>query len=73
VKPGKAARAIVYYRRTGQHALAHYLEDQLAKAGRCRICGARLTDEDSIRRGIGPTCWAKRERVSPMGVTENTS
>jgi len=26
--------------------------------GACAVCGRRLTDADSIKRGIGPTCYA---------------
>lgn len=26
----------------------------------CQICGAELTDPQSIQRGIGPECWAKQ-------------
>ena len=28
--------------------------------GRCGICGKRLTDPESVGRGIGPACWANR-------------
>lgn len=27
--------------------------------GRCSVCGRKLTDSESIRRGMGPTCRAK--------------
>lgn len=27
----------------------------------CAICGHPLTDKDSIRRGVGPDCWAKMQ------------
>jgi hypothetical protein len=56
------ARAVVYYRRTDQHALAHYWEDQLAKAGRCKRCGRLLTEPVSVERGIGPECVKKERR-----------
>tara|TARA_B100001287_G_C22685292_1_gene533011 strand:- start:2289 stop:2678 length:390 start_codon:yes stop_codon:yes gene_type:complete len=29
---------------------------------RCEDCGQILTDPDSIDRGHGPTCWAKKEQ-----------
>lgn len=28
----------------------------------CLICGRKLTDPDSVKRGIGPVCWSKIER-----------
>jgi hypothetical protein len=31
----------------------------LLHAGRCGLCGKRLTTPESIERGIGPRCWAK--------------
>lgn len=27
---------------------------------RCNVCGRKLTDAESIKRGYGPVCW-KRE------------
>lgn len=27
--------------------------------GKCSVCGRKLTDSESIKRGIGPTCRAK--------------
>jgi len=27
--------------------------------GRCAVCGRRLTDPESVRRGIGPKCYRK--------------
>lgn len=35
----------------------------------CLVCGAELTDKDSIERGIGPTCWAKVEGYEPSKTT----
>ncbi len=26
---------------------------------RCKACHRRLSDPDSIRRGVGPSCWKK--------------
>lgn len=26
---------------------------------RCRMCGKKLTDPESIHRGFGPACWAE--------------
>lgn len=43
-------------------ARAEQLEVALAAAGRCRHCGRELTDPESVRRGIGSTCWAKGAR-----------
>jgi hypothetical protein len=28
----------------------------------CKICGRKLTLPESIRRGIGPICWARKQR-----------
>lgn len=38
------------------------LTDALAGSGRCGDCGKALTDPESIERGIGPDCAAKRVR-----------
>ena len=27
--------------------------------GKCAVCGRKLTDEDSVERGVGPECWKK--------------
>lgn len=29
--------------------------------GRCALCGRRLTDNESLLRGIGPECWRKTQ------------
>lgn len=31
--------------------------------GRCAACDLPLTDPESIKRGFGPTCWARKERA----------
>ena len=30
---------------------------EMIHAGKCGKCGRKLTDEKSIERGFGPTCW----------------
>jgi len=32
----------------------------------CRVCGRRLTHPESVKRGIGPVCWARiqKERIA---------
>ena len=37
---------------------------------RCLVCGRTLTDPDSIRRGIGPDCWAKLGGITAMHTPE---
>lgn len=40
---------------------------------RCKACGHRLSDPESVKREIGPTCWAKGggERFQlPLGLEE---
>ena len=27
--------------------------------GKCAVCGRKLTDDDSVERGVGPECWKK--------------
>jgi hypothetical protein len=56
------ARAVVYYRNTGQPALAEHWEAELAKAGRCPCCGRLLTDPKSVADSIGPQCRRKEPR-----------
>jgi len=34
----------------------------MGKETRCLICGRRLTDPVSVRRGIGPVCLARLPR-----------
>lgn len=43
------------------------LRDALRAAERCQRCGRRLTDEESIARGIGPDCATKAEAVAATG------
>lgn len=31
---------------------------------RCLICGRELKDEESIKRHIGPTCWARIQQIA---------
>lgn len=40
---------------------AENLDDQLRQAVRCRRCGLRLEDPESVRLGLGPDC---RKRVT---------
>lgn len=35
------------------------LRAALDRAVRCRVCGRRLTDQESVARHIGPDCFAK--------------
>ena len=58
--PFKMAKTARYWRDKGQVARADQLEADLVAAGRCRRCGAQLTDPESIQAGIGPTCRAKK-------------
>jgi hypothetical protein len=72
LKPVKLARAARYHRLHGRPDMADVMELVLTVAGRCRVCGIRLTDPVSIGRGVGPDCWAKlkaAERLTePRGV-----
>lgn len=40
---------------------ARELSEQIA-ATTCKICGRRLTNPESVKRGVGPVCWAKMKR-----------
>ena len=62
--PTKVARQAVWLRQRGQVADAERLEAALRMIGRCRRCGRGLTDETSVRRGIGPDCW--RKDIEPL-------
>jgi len=33
---------------------------------RCRVCGRRLTVPKSVKRGIGPVCYARLERIQKL-------
>ena len=33
---------------------------------RCHICGRRLTDPDSVKRGIGPVCWRRLKIIQKL-------
>jgi hypothetical protein len=57
--PRKAAEAAAYWRRKGSTVHAARIEADLAAQGYCRRCGVRLTDPESIARGIGPDCAKK--------------
>jgi hypothetical protein len=58
--PFKMAKAAAYHRSRGNTAVAESFEAELHAAGRCLRCGATLTDPESIRLGIGPTCRSKK-------------
>lgn len=72
--PSKTARHAAHYRLLAQSGnlgaetasdylkTAERLERRLVASGRCRHCGRKLTDELSLARGIGSTCWAKGAR-----------
>jgi hypothetical protein len=62
VNPTKLAAAARYYRQHGRFEQAHFYETILLEQGRCKRCGARLTDPESIERGIGPDCAKKETR-----------
>ena len=49
--PGKAARALAYYRANGKHEQAERLAAELAAAGRCRILWPGLERPDVGRAG----------------------
>lgn len=34
---------------------------------RCRMCGKRITNPESLKRGFGPVCWAE---LHPQQVTK---
>jgi len=34
----------------------------MSRETRCRICGRRLTAPLSVKRMIGPTCWARHQK-----------
>ena len=37
----------------------------------CRICGRRLTNPVSVKRGIGPVCLARLKKESETEEAEN--
>lgn len=60
--PRKAAEYIARHEDSANdadRAKAAALKVELPAIGRCRICGRRLTDAESLARGIGPECWSK--------------
>jgi hypothetical protein len=57
--PGQLAKAVRYYRSQGREAEARRAEQQLQSVGRCRICGRTLSDETSLRLGVGPECRSR--------------
>ena len=57
--PGKIAAAARYHRARGHLDVAARFEAELVDAGRCARCGRRLTDPQSLERGIGPDCYGK--------------
>ena len=32
----------------------------------CMVCGRRLTDPDSVKRGVGPVCWRRLKRTQRL-------
>jgi hypothetical protein len=40
----------------------------------CEICGKEISNEESVRHGMGPTCWKRhrawREELSRIGREE---
>lgn len=56
------ARALAYYESKGRTAEAERIRAEMKAAEECEDCGAHLEDPDSIKRRVGPTCWAKRQR-----------
>jgi hypothetical protein len=57
-----AAQA-AWYRERGDTHTAGRLEAALDAQHCCRVCGRQLTDPDSIRRGVGGTCWTKKNAI----------
>ena len=51
-------------RRETLESKRQFFTDMLDKGQRCRCCGAELKDARSIKRHIGPCCWAKGARVA---------
>lgn len=73
-RPSKLARRAQFWRAQAAAATdaverqcfeenAERLERQLAEMDRCAMCGASLTDSESIARGYGPDCWAKLKKA----------
>ncbi len=60
--PQKTAQAAQYYRLHGKAEQAERLEAALTASGRCKCCGRRLTDPQSVNAGIGPECAAKQPK-----------
>ena len=46
----------------GRDAAAAILAGHAQRVYRCGDCHRELTDAESIARGVGPDCWAARER-----------
>jgi hypothetical protein len=61
-RPRKLAWQARYWRVNGRGDIAERIEEELAEADRCRICGKALRDKTSVSRGMGPKCWAKLQK-----------
>lgn len=52
-----AFKALAWYLNKAYHAPEVAQKAQFWHEGKCAKCGARLTAQESIERGIGPKCW----------------
>lgn len=43
-----------------RYACGEHFESEIVEADQCGCCGRKLTDPESIARGIGPECYGKQ-------------
>ena len=56
-----AAKAIAFVLDAVEHGRTEWLDTvmEVMHTGKCLRCGRELTDADSIKRGLGPTCASR--------------
>jgi len=35
----------------------------MSEVTRCRVCGRPLTNDVSVKRGVGPVCWRRLKHI----------
>ena len=52
--------------------IKRYLNKSEKKIGHCKICGKKLTDPESVRRGYGSECYKRvlQERIGLIDLEE---
>jgi hypothetical protein len=67
-----AARKALDYARTGTQPNPGNGQIACVESDECGACGRKLTDHDSIERGIGPECWKRMTGARPRRTTQGT-